>query len=75
MTGLLVVPTLAGAPPQNQSLEGFWAASCESRVNTAATLWCSASVGAFAGAGRPAEAAAVTAFVLAGNTLLRPLVN
>lgn len=32
MTGLLVVPTLAGAPPQNQSLEGFWAASCESRA-------------------------------------------
>ena len=44
-------------------------------LNTAATLWCSASVGTFAGAGRPAEAAAVTAFVLAGNTLLRPLVN
>jgi putative Mg2+ transporter-C (MgtC) family protein len=44
-------------------------------LNTAATLWCSASVGTFAGAGRPAEAAAVTGFVLAGNTLLRPLVN
>ncbi len=44
-------------------------------LNTAATLWCSASVGTFAGAGRPAEAAAVTAFVLAGNTLLRPLVD
>lgn len=44
-------------------------------LNTAATLWCSASVGTFAGAGRPAEAVVVTAFVLAGNTLLRPLVN
>lgn len=44
-------------------------------LNTAATLWCSAAVGAFAGAGRAAEAAAVTAFVLAGNTLLRPLVD
>ncbi len=44
-------------------------------LNTAATLWCSAAVGAFAGAGLAAEAAAVTAFVLAGNTLLRPLVN
>ena len=44
-------------------------------LNTAATLWASAAVGAFAGAGLPAEAAAVTAFILAGNTLLRPLVN
>src|SRR3954447_13851378 len=35
MTAHLVVPTLAGAPPQNQSLEGFWVASCESRVSTA----------------------------------------
>ena len=44
-------------------------------LNTAATLWCSAAVGAFAGAGLPAEAICVAAFVLAGNTLLRPLVN
>lgn len=44
-------------------------------LNTAATLWCSAAVGTFAGAGMPGEAAAVAAFVLAGNTLLRPLVN
>lgn len=44
-------------------------------LNTAATLWCSAAVGAFAGSGLAAEAATVTAFVLAGNTLLRPLVN
>jgi putative Mg2+ transporter-C (MgtC) family protein len=44
-------------------------------LNTAATLWCSAAVGTFAGAGLPLEAVAVTGFVLAGNTLLRPLVN
>ena len=44
-------------------------------LNTAATLWCSAAVGTFAGSGLAAEAVAVTTFVLAGNTLLRPLVN
>ncbi len=44
-------------------------------LNTAATLWCSAAVGASAGADLPVEAVALTAFVLAGNTLLRPLVN
>lgn len=44
-------------------------------LNTAATLWCSAAVGAFAGAYLAAEAVLLTAFVLAGNTLLRPLVN
>ena len=44
-------------------------------INTAATLWGSAAVGAFAGAGRLAEAALVALFVLAGNTLLRPVVD
>ncbi|MDX3805080.1 MgtC/SapB family protein [Bosea thiooxidans] len=44
-------------------------------LNTAATLWCSAAVGACAGADMVAEAALVTVFVIAGNTLLRPLVN
>jgi putative Mg2+ transporter-C (MgtC) family protein len=44
-------------------------------LNTAATLWCSAAVGTFAGSGLPAEATALTGFVLAGNTLLRPAVN
>ncbi len=44
-------------------------------LNTAATLWCSAAVGACAGADLAVEAVALTAFVLAGNTLLRPLVN
>ena len=44
-------------------------------LNTAATLWCSAAVGAFAGSHLYGEAAALAGFVLAGNTLLRPLVN
>jgi putative Mg2+ transporter-C (MgtC) family protein len=44
-------------------------------LNTAATLWCSAAVGAAAGAALLAEAAMLTALVIAGNTLLRPLVN
>lgn len=44
-------------------------------LNTAATLWCSAAVGASAGADRPVEAIVLTGLVLAGNTLLRPLVN
>ncbi|MBE7212190.1 MAG: MgtC/SapB family protein, partial [Gluconacetobacter diazotrophicus] len=44
-------------------------------LNTAATLWCAAAVGAFCGVGFVAESAALTLFVLAGNTLLRPLVN
>lgn len=43
-------------------------------INTAATLWGSAAVGAFAGAGQLAEAVLVAIFVLAGNTLLRPMV-
>jgi len=44
-------------------------------LNTAATLWCSAAVGALSGVGLGAEAAVLTVAVLAGNTLLRPLVN
>lgn len=44
-------------------------------LNTAATLWSSAAVGACAGADLAAQAVALTMFVLAGNTLLRPLVN
>jgi putative Mg2+ transporter-C (MgtC) family protein len=44
-------------------------------LNTAATLWASAAVGCFAGARKPAEAVLVALFVLAGNTLLRPLVD
>lgn len=44
-------------------------------LNTAATLWCAAAIGACAGADMIAHAALVTLFVIAGNTLLRPLVN
>jgi len=44
-------------------------------LNTAATLWGSAAVGCCAGADLIAQAALLTVFVLAGNTLLRPLVN
>jgi len=44
-------------------------------LNTAATLWCSAAVGAGSGAGLVIESALLTGFVIAGNTLLRPLVN
>jgi putative Mg2+ transporter-C (MgtC) family protein len=44
-------------------------------LNTAATLWCSAAVGALSGSGLPAEAVLLTAGILSANTLLRPLVN
>lgn len=46
-----------------------------SGLNTAATLWGSAAVGCCAGADLIAQAVALTVFILAGNTLLRPLVN
>ena len=44
-------------------------------INTAATLWGSAAVGAAAGADLLLEAILATVFVLAANTLLRPVVN
>jgi putative Mg2+ transporter-C (MgtC) family protein len=44
-------------------------------LNTAATLWGSAAVGCCTGADMLAQGVALTVFVLAGNTLLRPLVN
>jgi putative Mg2+ transporter-C (MgtC) family protein len=44
-------------------------------LNTAATLWGSAAVGCCTGADMLAQAVALTVFVIAGNTLLRPLVN
>ncbi len=44
-------------------------------LNTAATLWGSAAVGACSGAGLIGEAVLATLFVLASNTLLRPVVN
>ena len=46
-----------------------------SGLNTAATLWGSAAVGACAGADLIGEAAVAAIFVLASNTLLRPVVN
>jgi putative Mg2+ transporter-C (MgtC) family protein len=46
-----------------------------SGLNTAATIWCSAVTGAFAGADHAAEAVLMAGFVLAGNTFLRPLVH
>ena len=44
-------------------------------LNTAATLWASAAVGSCAGADMVVQAATLTVFVIAGNTMLRPLVN
>ncbi|AOA58408.1 MgtC/SapB family protein [Acinetobacter larvae] len=44
-------------------------------LNTAATLWCSAAVGAAAGADLVLEAILATVFILAANTLLRPIVQ
>lgn len=44
-------------------------------LNTAATLWGSGAVGACAGSGLIGEAALAALFVLASNTLLRPVVN
>ena len=44
-------------------------------LNTAATLWCSAAVGAIAGSDLVAEAVLLTAVVLTANTALRPLVD
>jgi putative Mg2+ transporter-C (MgtC) family protein len=44
-------------------------------LNTAATLWSSAAVGAFCGADLLAEATLLTGFIIVGNTFLRPLVN
>lgn len=44
-------------------------------LNTAATLWGSAAIGACAGADLILEAVVGTVYVLAANTLLRPIVN
>lgn len=44
-------------------------------INTAATLWGSAAVGACAGADRIVEALVAASFVLAANTLLRPVAD
>jgi putative Mg2+ transporter-C (MgtC) family protein len=44
-------------------------------LNTAATLWCSAMVGTFAGGGFYVPSLAAASFVVATNLLLRPLVR
>jgi len=44
-------------------------------LNTAATLWCSAMVGMFAGGGLLLASAIAGAFVVSTNLLLRPLVR
>jgi putative Mg2+ transporter-C (MgtC) family protein len=44
-------------------------------LNTAATLWCSAMVGTFAGGGYWQPSVAAAGFVVATNLLLRPLVR
>src|SRR5450830_521308 len=55
---------------------GFLGAGVSVRgLNTAATLWASAAVGACAGADLVVESFVGTLFVLAANTLLRPVVN
>jgi putative Mg2+ transporter-C (MgtC) family protein len=42
-------------------------------LNTAATLWCSAAIGAICGLGNPVHALVVTLAVLSTNIILRPL--
>jgi putative Mg2+ transporter-C (MgtC) family protein len=42
-------------------------------LNTAATLWCSAAIGAISGLGRPLHALILAAAVLVTNVILRPL--
>ena len=44
-------------------------------LNTAATLWCSAAIGVFCGAGALVLAAALAGLILAANLGLRPLVR
>ena len=44
-------------------------------LNTAATLWCSAMVGTFAGAGELVASALGAAFVVGTNLFLRPIVR
>jgi len=42
-------------------------------LNTAATIWCSAAIGAICGLGNPLQALILTAAVLSTNIVLRPL--
>ncbi len=42
-------------------------------LNTAATIWCSAAIGAISGLGRPLHALVMAGAVLVANVILRPL--
>ena len=42
-------------------------------LNTAATIWCSAAIGAISGLGNPLHALILTAAILCTNVVLRPL--
>jgi len=44
-------------------------------LNTAATLWCSAMVGTFAGAGQLVASTVAASFVVSTNLFLRPIVQ
>lgn len=44
-------------------------------LNTAATLWGSAAIGAYAGSGLPGEATGLAAIILGINVLLRPVIT
>ena len=44
-------------------------------LNTAATLWCSGAVGACAGGDTIGEAVLATLFILASNTVMRPVIS
>ena len=44
-------------------------------LNTAATLWCSGAVGACAGGDMIGEAVLATLFILASNTVMRPVIS
>lgn len=44
-------------------------------INTAATLWCSAAIGIFAGLGEIFSATMITGFIVVTNLLMRPVVK
>ena len=44
-------------------------------LNTAATIWCSAAVGALVGTGRQMEAVVMTVFIMLSHIVLRPVSN
>lgn len=44
-------------------------------INTAATLWCSAAIGLFAGVGEVTTAGMVTGFIVVTNLVMRPVIK